>query len=540
VTAGGDGGGGGNSDDPEEVLEDALETVAHGAVVSVPSVVLQRVLALAFAAVLTNGFSANAYGLFAVARRLQRFLLRLALGFRRGLSRYLPVAETDAERDVTVTFAATLLLATATVFGAVLYLAAPRITAVAGNNVSFTMYLRVFALGLPASVGMFTAVGVLRGLEDVGALNLSLRIGFPVAQLAVAVVGVVLFDDLVVVAAGVMAAMGFVGLVAAWWLHRKHGVRLRWRAGVGGEGAASGAGEGAVKSAGEGAVKSAADVRRRFLRFSIPLFLATIATTTQRLGFYPIIAVYLSGTAGGLFAVGTLLGLLVRLPLIGINQFIPPVAASLHSGGRQEALLRLYQTTSHLVVTGVTFLAAVAIVFRRPIMALFDPAFVQYAWLLPGFVIAQFVACGAGSVGLLLMMTDNQKPYLAVNTVLTVIVLAATLWLTITYGLPGLVGGYLLMLTLNNTAEVVVLHHFAGLQPLTRQHAVPLVAAVPLAGVLLGVRALVPGVAGIVVGAVLGGAVYGAVVARIGVPAVERKLLGTLRARYEEQLRALW
>lgn len=64
-------------------LDDALERIAHGATVSVPSTLLQRALTLAFTAVLTNGFAASPYGVFALARRLQRFLLRLALGFTR-------------------------------------------------------------------------------------------------------------------------------------------------------------------------------------------------------------------------------------------------------------------------------------------------------------------------------------------------------------------------------------------------------------------------------------------------------------------------
>jgi O-antigen/teichoic acid export membrane protein len=139
----------------------------------------------------------------------------------------------------------------------------------------------------------------------------------------------------------------------------------------------------------------------------------------------------------------------------------------------------------------------------------------------------------------LLMMTDNQKPYLAVNTVLTVVVLGATVSLTLAYGLPGLVGGYLLMLTLNNVAEVAVLHHFAGLQPLTRDHLVPLGAAIPLSAVLLAVQTVLSGPLGIVVGTVLGGVVYGSILFRVGVPPVERKLLGTLRARYEDRFARL-
>lgn len=58
-----------DSDPVEARLADALERVAHGAVVSVPSVLLKQGLALAFTATLTNGFSAAAYGVFVVARR---------------------------------------------------------------------------------------------------------------------------------------------------------------------------------------------------------------------------------------------------------------------------------------------------------------------------------------------------------------------------------------------------------------------------------------------------------------------------------------
>ncbi|WP_018256969.1 hypothetical protein [Halomicrobium katesii] len=53
----------------EATLDDALERVAHGATVSIPGILFQRALTLAFIAVLTNGFSAGAYGVFAVVLR---------------------------------------------------------------------------------------------------------------------------------------------------------------------------------------------------------------------------------------------------------------------------------------------------------------------------------------------------------------------------------------------------------------------------------------------------------------------------------------
>ncbi|MFB6146326.1 MAG: lipopolysaccharide biosynthesis protein [Halobacteriaceae archaeon] len=494
-------------DDP-----DAVDRLAHGATVSVPSILLQRGLMVAFTAVLTNGFGAGSYGLFALARRLQRFLRRLSMGFRNGLSRYLPTAESDAERDLLITVGAVLLVGSTTVFGAALYLAAPAIADLAGEGGQFRLFLRIFAAGLPVTILLYVVTETLRGLEAVAPFNLALRIGFPVAQLGVGVVGTVLLDDLALVAVGVVAAMGLTGLVAAGWLVRSVGVRPRWPDGP------------------------EWTVWRRYVRYTVPLFANGIAMTTQRLGFYPLIVLYLSGVAGGVFAVGILLGRLVRLPLAGINQFIPPVAAALHDEGHRVSLQRLYHVTSRLVLTGVTAIAVPLIVYRVPVMGLFGPTFVEFAPLLPGFVVAQYAACGAGSVGILLMMTDNQRAILAVNLTITAFLIVTAVPLTITDGLPGLVVSYVLMLTVNNAMEVAALYYLEGLQPLTRRHARPLVAAVPFVGIALAARTALSSPAGPVVGTVLGVAAYAVALSLLGFTPVERRLGATLLERYRTAL----
>lgn len=493
-------------------LDDALERVAHGAAVSVPSILLQRALTLAFTAVLTNGFTAAAYGLFALARRLQRFLQRLALGFRSGLSRFLPNADSDAERNALVTFASVLLLGVAAVFGLALFAAAPVIADAAGQGTRFELYLRIFAVGTPASVWLFTVAEVLRGVEAVGPLNLTLRVAFPAAQFAVAVVGTVVFRDLRVVAVGVLLAMAAVATIAAAWFVRARGFRTRFR----GDGVPA--------------------LRRRYLRFTVPLFVGSIATTTQRLGFYPLIALFLSGVAGGVFAVGVLLGGLVRLPLMGVNQFIPPVAAALNEDGHREALERLYHVTSRLVLVGVTAASVPVVVYRESVMGVFGPTFVAYADLLPGFVLAQYGACAAGSVGILLTMTDNQRALLVVNVAITAFLAVTAVPLTLTYGLEGLVVSYLLMLTVNNGLEVAVLYYLEGLQPFTRRHAHPLLAGVPLAGVALAARASLASPLAPLVGTLLGLCAYAAVLAAFGFSPAERRLAETLASRYRSLL----
>lgn len=505
-----------DADPVEARLEDALERVAHGATVSVPSILLQRGLTLAFTAVLTNGFAPSAYGLFALARRLQQFLFNLALGFRSGLSRFLPNAESDTERDTLATFASVLLVGVGTVFGGALFLAAPVVTSVTDKGPQFELFLRIFAVGLPAGVWLFTVTEILRGLEEVVPLNLTLRVGLPVSQLLVGVVGTVVFHDLALVAASVLVSMGVVGIAAAVWLVRERGFRPRLRG------------------------PDAAKLRRKYVKFTFPLFLGGFATTTQRLGFYPLIALFLSDVAGGVFAIGVLLGQLVRLPLMSINQFIPPVAAALNEENHDEALRRLYHVTSRLVLVGVTALAIPVIVYRQTVMGLFGPSFVQYAPLLPGFVVAQFAACAAGSVGILLTMTDNQRALVVVNVAITAFLTVTAIPLTVEFGLPGLVASYLLMLTVNNGLEVAVLYYLEGLQPFTKLHGKPLLAAIPSALVALGARAMLPELVAAMVGSLLGLAIYAGCLRLLGFTPVERRLVTTLVGRYREVASSRW
>ncbi|WP_435102726.1 lipopolysaccharide biosynthesis protein [Halarchaeum sp. P4] len=498
-------------DDVDARLDDALERVAHGATVSVPGILCSRVLTVAFTAVLTNGFTPAAYGVFALTRRLADFLRALALGFRSGLSRFLPTAEGE-ERDAYVSVAVVVLLAVAAVFGVALFVAAPAITTYTGHGARFEVLLRVFALALPATVWLFTVTELLRALEAVGPLTLTLRVAYPLAQLLVGVVGAFVLHSLVAVAVGVVLVMGLTGLVAAAWAARAHGLQPRLR----------------------GAVVER--VARRYLEFTVPLFFGGIATTVQRLGFYPLAAVLLTSVAAGVFTVGVVVGTLVRLPLMAINQFIPPVVAALNEEGHHESLKRLYHVTSRLVLVGVTGLAVPAVVYRHAIMGVFGAAYTAYAVLLPGFVLAQYAACAAGSVGILLTMTDNQRALLVVNVAVTLVLVATAIPLTAVYGLAGLVASYLLMLSLNNGAEVAVLYHLEGLQPFTRRHAFPFVAAVPYVALALAASLVLPRGVDALVGTALGLLAYVLVLRHLGFTPAEHRLAATLRERYRAAL----
>ena len=493
-------------------LDDALERVAHGATVSIPTILFQRVVTFGLTAVLTGGFTTAAYGLYALASRFQRVPQSLAGGFTSGFPRYVPTADDDRERDLVITFGSTLMLAVAGVFGAALTLTAPTLAAVTDKGPRFVRLLKLFGLGLPASVWLSTVGSLLRSFEEVGAMNLATRVIAPLGTLLAVAVGTLVFESLLAVVIGTVAVEAVVGVVVTAWLFDRHSVSPRFDG------------------------RQAVAVAKRFLTYTTPLFLTGFAYTTQQLGFYPLLAWFLPAAASGVFVVSVLIAGFVRLPLTGVNQFVSPVIATLHDDGHSEALDRLYKVTTRLVLVGATAVAVPAVVFRQELLAFFSPAYLRYAPFLPTFLAAQYAASAAGSVGFLLTMTDHERASLAINGSVTVVLVLVAIPVTATYGFVGVVGLYLGMNVLNNAAEVVGLYYLEGIQPFTLRHALPLVAAVPLAAASELARRVLPTLPAVVLGVAAGLAAYAVVLRTVGFSEVEQNLAATIVERYRTRL----
>lgn len=489
-------------------LDEALETTAHGATVSIFAFLVQKGLSIAFTIALTTGFGASVYGLYAISNRLQKFLLSLTMSFKSGINRFLPNASPE-EQNALTTFAGIVWLSVGTGFGIGLFAIAPIITEYAGHGSEFQLFVQLFALGLPVSVWLHTIVTIFRAFEQVGGYNLLLRVAVPLTHLILAGVGAFVFHDIVLVIVGIILSMGLIGVIGAIWLIRVKGLRPRFHGVVGSE------------------------IRKRYVSFSLPLFVNGFATTTQQLGYYPLIILYLTETAGGVFAIGILIGSIVQLPIIGINEFLPPVAAALHEDNHHKTQHLLYQVTSRLALIGILALSIPIVIFRTSVMSLFGPTFTSFAPLLPGFIIGQVGAGSAGSNGILLRMMDHHRAFLIVNVAVTILLITIAVPLTVTFGLPGLVGSYLVMLLINNSLQVAVLYYLEGMQPFTRLHVKPLVAAVPLLLVTRGSRELLPGPTAVIVGSSLGITVYVGFLYIMGFTNIERRLLRTLLERYK-------
>lgn len=491
----------------ETRLANALERVAHGATVSFPSILFQRGLTIVITAILTNGFAAGTYGLYVLAKKILDYLSNSTTGFVTGLCRFLPTA-TPEEQDTFATIASLLMLGVGAVVGVGLFLAAPPITRVLGHGPRFQLFVQVFALGLPGTLWVQTVYNLLQGLEDVEMLNLLFRIGFPTLELTVVGIGTVLLGDLLVVAGGIVVGTTVAGLVLTAWLIRNRGFSPRLRG------------------------TDAATLRRRYLRFSMPLVCKGIVVNARGLSFYLLIAVALSGVAGAVFAVGGVVGSVVRLPLVLNNQFMSPVVADLHDNGHRDALVGLFQVTSRMVLIGSTGIAIPVLVYRGFVMRLFGPTFVEYATLLAGFVLARLAASAAGSVSIVLEMTDHQRALLVIDTLTAVVVVGTAVPLTLRYGLEGLVVSYLLKDVANNGLEIAVLYYLDGYHPFTYRHAHPLVATIPFLLTALAVKSVLSGIQAPLVGTLLGLVAFGTALHLLGFTATERRVVRSLVRRY--------
>lgn len=81
-----------------------------------------------------------------------------------------------------------------------------------------------------------------------------------------------------------------------------------------------------------------------------------------------------------------------------------------------------------------------------------------------------------------------------------------------------------------------MLYYLEELQPFTKRHSFPLLAAVPFAGIAFAARMVASGVVGAVVGTAVGLAAFAATLKLLGFTPVERRLASTLVDRYGELL----
>jgi O-antigen/teichoic acid export membrane protein len=150
-----------------------------------------------------------------------------------------------------------------------------------------------------------------------------------------------------------------------------------------------------------------------------------------------LIGFYLNARDVGIYAAAAAIVAFVPVVLQSVNQIFSPTIADLHARGDHITLARMFQSLTRWIL-GLTFpLAVVVSIFAAPLMNLFGREFaIGWPVLVIG-ALGQFVNCGTGSVGYLLLMAGQQGRLVKVQTWMALVMIALNVALIPRWGVVG-------------------------------------------------------------------------------------------------------
>jgi O-antigen/teichoic acid export membrane protein len=150
-----------------------------------------------------------------------------------------------------------------------------------------------------------------------------------------------------------------------------------------------------------------------------------------------MLGIYLNVREVGIYSVAATMVAFVGLFLQSINQIFAPTIAELFAKGEHALLSRLYQMLTKWSL-GLTIPLALGImIFAKPLMGIFGPEFREGWPVLAVATVGQLVSCAVGSVGLLLLMSDQQKRMVRAQAITVFLTLGLNFLLIPRLGLIG-------------------------------------------------------------------------------------------------------
>ena len=178
-------------------------------------------------------------------------------------------------------------------------------------------------------------------------------------------------------------------------------------------------------------------MEREVFWFSAAVFGVSLLEFTLAQSDKILLGVFLDVRQVGIYSVAATLVAFVPVALQSVNQIFSPTISDLHARGEHALLGRLFQTLTKWILGLTLPLAFVMIIFSKPLLRLFGPAF-EAGWLVLSLgALGQLVNAGVGSVGYLLLMSGNQARLIRVQVVMAVFMVAATIGLVRPFGIAG-------------------------------------------------------------------------------------------------------
>jgi O-antigen/teichoic acid export membrane protein len=481
-------------DDPQTDPEDsgtALGTIARGASLHVVGTGVSKTIGLVFNVLLTRTLGATLFGVYAYAATIVEFVSAVGrLGTAKALFRFVPPAADRPQRNAVagIAYASSFLASVAV--AAVLFVAAPVVSAATIDAPPFVGALRILALALP--VGTLTAVttAVFRSVESPEYQELVSNVVEPVVRTGAVLLAVALGYSLL----GTVAAIALGSLVTL-------SIAL------------------AVLYSGTDIRPTLGGSRGRvgeFLDFSLPLTLKDVGQRLYTRVDILVVGALLTGSAVGVYRVSVLVATMLVLPLSAVNRLFPPVASRLHEDRRTEELESVYATLTRWVFTAALLPGIAVALYAPDVLRIFGTGFGDGAAVLSLLAVAQVINCAVGPSGYLLMMTDHQYLNLANQWTLGVLNAVLSYLLVLEFGVVGAAVGTAGVLSAVNALRVVEVWYLEGMSPYSIAYWKPLLAGVAASLVMLAARGVASGFALLVLGPAAGTLIFVGVIVSAG------------------------
>jgi len=423
--------------------DDELIEILDDSAVSSVSIIARESGRAVLASLIITIVGAAGYGIISAIERTVEMVRFLALGLFTTLKRTIPRLDPRSKNTV-VMASATLLLITLTTASALLFFFRGEIISYTFLNEAENGILTLSIAFVFAFLSVTFVMEVLKAYKEITLANLTFRWAAPFFQ----IVCVAVSGALIATVVGVLYGM-VIGLLITTAL----GAAL------------------IVNYTTFNPVRLARDEEmwKDYRSYLGPAILGSVFAGIQ-FSIYNILMFTVTPTQAGVFGIALILAMFVRLPLESINQIFPQVATQLYQDNRKGSINTLFQSTSKIAVTLALPIAIAIAVFHVEIATFFSAEYRPYSIAFAIVIIGQLCAVLCGTVGYLIMMTDNERENVYLQIFLTVVTLGIAFPLTFWYGLYGLAVAYAFGFFFNNTVEIFYLYYSEGLFPLTRDH----------------------------------------------------------------------
>ena len=203
-------------------------------------------------------------------------------------------------------------------------------------------------------------------------------------------------------------------------------------------------------------------LRARF-REGRPFVMMTAVGVLPVYAMVPIVGALLGLADAGRLAIALQFSGLVAMPLQIVSLSTMPRCAALDQQGKTKAIDALVRHAATLSIAGGVALAAVLLVGMAPLLDLLGPTFASTSELIVILVVGQLVNAALGPNGPTLQMMGYERDVVFVETVSTVIRLAAVAWTASAGDIVGVAFAIAMTTALRNVLLSATLYRRTGI-----------------------------------------------------------------------------